>query len=77
MLTVTIPTPESRDAVRRAMRAAVERGSALLGIVENMVGGALQGTAADDLAAEFAVPIVARIPWHPTSETWTQLAAQL
>src|SRR5258706_12759967 len=31
-LTVTIPTPESRDAVRRAMRAAVEHGSDLLGI---------------------------------------------
>lgn len=77
VLTVTIPTPESRDAVRRAMRAAVDHGSALLGILENMVGGALHGTAADDLAAEFAVPVVARIPWHPTPETWTQLAAQL
>ncbi len=76
-LTVTIPTPESRDAVRRAMRAAVERGSELLGIVENMVGGALQGTAGDDLAAEFAAPVVARIPWHPTPDSWNQLAAQL
>ncbi len=77
VLTVTIPTPESRDAVRRAMRAAVERGSELLGIVENMVGGALQGTAGDDLAAEFAAPVVARIPWHPTPDSWNQLAAQL
>ncbi len=77
VLTVTIPTPESRDAVRRAMRAAVERGSELLGIVENMVGGALHGTAGDDLAAEFAAPIVARIPWHPTPDTWNRLAAQL
>jgi ATP-binding protein involved in chromosome partitioning len=77
VLTVTIPTPESRDAVRRAMRAAVERGSALLGIVENMVGGELRGTAGDDLAKEFGVPVLARVPWHPTPDTWNQLAATL
>jgi len=77
VLTVTIPTPESRDAVRRAMRAAVERGSALLGIVENMVGGELRGTAGDDLAKEFGVPVLARIPWHPMPDTWNQLAAAL
>jgi ATP-binding protein involved in chromosome partitioning len=77
VLTVTIPTPESRDAVRRAMRAAVDHGSDLLGIVENMVGGELKGTAGDDLAAEFATPVVARIPWHPTPDTWNRLAARL
>jgi len=77
VLTVTIPTPESRDAVRRAMRAAVDHGSELLGIVENMVGGELKGTAGDDLAAEFATPVVARVPWHPTPDTWNQLARQL
>lgn len=77
VLTVTIPTPESRAAVRRAMRAAVERGSELLGIVENMVGGELKGSAGDDLAAEFVTPVVARIPWHPTPDTWNRLAAQL
>ncbi len=77
VLTVTIPTPESRDAVRRAMRAAVDRGSELLGIVENMVGGELHGSAANELAAEFATPVVARIPWHPTPDTWNRLAAQL
>lgn len=77
VLTVTIPTPESRDAVRRAMRAAVDHGSALLGIVENMVGAELKGTAGDDLAAEFATPLVARIPWHPTPDTWNRLASQL
>jgi ATP-binding protein involved in chromosome partitioning len=77
VLTVTIPTPESRDAVRRAMRAAVDHGSELLGIVENMVGGELKGTAGDDLAEEFATPVVARIPWHPTPDTWNQLARQL
>jgi ATP-binding protein involved in chromosome partitioning len=77
VLTVTIPTPESRDAVRRAMRAAVDHGSELLGIVENMVGGELKGTAGDDLAAEFATGVVARIPWHPTPDTWNRLATQL
>src|SRR6266487_1062022 len=77
VLTVTIPTPESRDAVRRAMRATVDRGSELLGIVENMVGGELHGSAANELAAKFATPGVARIPWHPTPDTWNRLAAQL
>src|SRR2546421_6899714 len=74
VLTVTIPTPESRDAVRRAMRAAVERGSPLAGIVENMVGGEFRGTAGDDLATEVATPVVARIPRHPTPHTWHPLA---
>jgi ATP-binding protein involved in chromosome partitioning len=77
VLTVTIPTPESRDAVRRAMRAAVERGSELLGIVENMVGGELRGSAGDDLATEFKVPVLARIPWHPTPDAWSTLGTQL
>jgi ATP-binding protein involved in chromosome partitioning len=77
VLTVTIPTPESRDAVRRAMRAAVERGSRLLGVVENMVGEQFRGTAADDLAAEFAVPVLARVPWHPRPDTWDGLGARV
>src|SRR6058998_125227 len=77
VLTVTIPTPESRDAVRRAMRAAVERGSELLGVVENMVGSGFAGSAADDLGKEFGVPVLARIPWHPTPDTWSALGSQL
>jgi ATP-binding protein involved in chromosome partitioning len=77
VLTVTIATPESRDAVRRAMRAAVDRGSTLLGIVENMVGREFTGTAAEDLAKEFATPVLARIPWHPTPDTWSALAGRL
>ena len=77
VLTVTIPTPESRDAVRRAMRAALERGSPLLGIVENMVGGEYEGTAAKDLAEEFATQILARLPWHPTPDSWVALGARL
>ena len=77
VLTVTIPTPESRDAVRRAMRAAVDRGSQLLGIVENMTGQGFEGTAADDLAKEYSVPVLARIPWHPTPDTWDRLGRAL
>jgi ATP-binding protein involved in chromosome partitioning len=77
VLTVTIPTPESRDAVRRAMRAAVDRGSRLLGIVENMVGSQFVGSAGDDLAAEFGAPVLARVLWYPTPDTWTALGARL
>jgi len=77
VLTVTIPTPEARDAVRRAMRAAVDRGSQLLGIIENMTGHGFEGTAGDDLAKEFGVPVLARIPWHPTPDSWSALGAQL
>src|SRR6266496_1361328 len=77
VLTVTIPTPESRDAVRRAMRAAVERRAPLLGVVDNMVGGPFAGTAAADLSEEFGVPVLARIPWHPAPDTWNLLATRL
>lgn len=74
VLTVTIPTPESRDAVRRSMRTALERGSELLGIVENMAGGELRGSAGDDLAGEFRIKVVARLAWHPSIEDWNRLA---
>jgi ATP-binding protein involved in chromosome partitioning len=74
VLTVTIPTPESRDAVRRAMRAAVDRGSELMGIVENMVGPSFPGTAGDDLAREFGVPVLARVPFSPEPVVWDALA---
>ncbi len=77
VLTVTIPTAEARDAVRRAMRAARERGGRLLGIVENMTGGQFAGTAGADLAAEFAVPLLARVPWHPAPEVWRELGERL
>ncbi len=77
VLTVTIPTPESADAVRRAMRFAAERGAVLLGIVENMTGAPHAGNAGAELAAEFGVPVLARIPWHPTPDTWAELAGRL
>src|SRR5205085_82720 len=62
VLTVTIPTTESRDAVRRAMQFARERGAELLGVVENMVDGPFTGDAGEALAREFAIPLVARVP---------------
>jgi len=79
VLAVTIPTPESHDAVRRAMRGAVERGAQLLGVVENMVGGggAFSGTAGEDLSAEFGTPVLARISWHPAPSAWVELAGRL
>lgn len=75
VLTVTIPTAESRDAVRRAMRAAVDRGSALVGIVENMVGQVFAGTAAEDLSREFDVPVIARIPFHSSAAVWDAMTS--
>lgn len=77
VLVVTIPTPESRDAVARALRAALGRGARPLGVVENMVGGAFQGDAADTLAREFALQVLARVPFHPANAVWDELAARL
>jgi ATP-binding protein involved in chromosome partitioning len=75
VLTVTIPTAESRDAVRRALRAASGRGSQLLGVIENMAGEPFAGDAGEMLAREFDVPLLARIPFHPGAETWDALAS--
>ena len=77
VLAVTIPTSESRDAVRRALRAAIERGASVLGVVENMVDGPFRGSAADELASEFAIPVLARIPFHPGDEVWDGIARAL
>jgi ATP-binding protein involved in chromosome partitioning len=77
ILTVTIPTPESRDAVRRALRAALEREARMLGVIENMVNGTFAGAAGDELAAEFGIPVLARIPWHPAPGVWDDLARTL
>src|SRR5881296_2631948 len=38
VLAVTIPPPESEEAVRRALRAARDRGAPCLGVIENMTG---------------------------------------
>jgi len=70
VLAVTIPTPESRDAVRRALRGAIDRKATPLGVIENMVGGPFAGSAADELAAEFGIPVLARVPFHPGDHVW-------
>ena len=77
VLTVTIPTAESRDAVRRAMQFARDRGAELLGVVENMVDGPFAGDAGETLAREFGVPLLARIPWHPTPDVWDGVARSM
>jgi Mrp family chromosome partitioning ATPase len=73
---MTIPM-EPRDAVRRALRAAIDRGAGMLGVIENMVGGTFSGAAGDELAAEFGIPVLARIPWHPTAAVWGEVAASV
>jgi len=77
VLTVTIPTAESRDAVRRAMQFAQERGAELLGVVENMVDGPFTGDAGEALAREFAIPLVARVPFYPDLRVWDGLAQRM
>lgn len=77
VLVVTIPTPESRDAVRRAVRFAVERGAPVAGVVENMVGGPFAGDAGDALAREFEIPLLGRVPFHPGAEAWEDLARRI
>lgn len=77
VLTVTIPTPESQDAVRRAVRAAVACGATPLGVVENMAGPPHAGNAGEELAREFSIPLLARIPWHPAPDVWERLGARV
>src|SRR5213595_665855 len=76
-LAVTIPTPESRDAVRRALRAANDLKATPLGVVENMVGGPFAGSAADELAAEFGLPVLGRVPFHPSDDVWEGVARSM
>ncbi len=76
VLAVTLPSEESRRAVARAMRAAAGAGLRLVGVVENMSGYVCSGCATPrplfagdagaELAAEFGVPLVARLPFVPT-----------
>ncbi|MEO6445145.1 MAG: Mrp/NBP35 family ATP-binding protein [Gemmatimonadaceae bacterium] len=73
-IAVTIPSAESHASVRRAMLAAQRAGVPLLGVIENMSGYACDGCATTrplfagnagvELAEEFAVPLLARIPFR-------------
>jgi ATP-binding protein involved in chromosome partitioning len=74
-IAITLPSEESRRSVARAMRAAHSNGVRLLGIVENMSGYAcaacqqtrplFDGDAGRELASEFGVPLLARLPFIP------------
>lgn len=77
VLTVTIPTVESADAVRRTLHAARERGARLLGVIENMAGPQFPGDAGETLAREFAIPLLARIPFNPGDAVWQALGERL
>jgi len=77
VLAVTIPTPESADAVRRALAAVRDRGAPCIGVVENMTGGPFAGGAGDALAAEFGIPVLARVPFHPTDHVWDGIVPRL
>jgi Mrp family chromosome partitioning ATPase len=59
------------------MQFARERGAELIGVVENMVGGGFTGRAGEELACEFGVPVLARIPWHPSLDAWDGVARRL
>ena len=72
---VTIPSEESRHSVERSIRTALDAKIRVLGVVENMSGyqcahcqhdGPLfEGNAGDELAREFGVPLLGRIPFTP------------
>lgn len=72
---VTIPSAASRDAVARSLDLARRRGIPVHGVIENMSGarcgacGALgplhAGSAGEDLAGRFGVPLLTRLPFDP------------
>lgn len=74
---VTIPSGESRRSVARTLRALLDGGQTLLGVIENMTGYACPGcgevsplfvgAAGADLAAEFGVELLGRIPFDPSA----------
>lgn len=84
-IAVTIPSDESHASVQRAMQAARSQGVPLLGVVENMSGyecaGCMEtrplfgGDAGAELAREFDVPLLARIPFRASSGTWAGVRA--
>jgi ATP-binding protein involved in chromosome partitioning len=78
VIAVTIPSDESHRSVERAMRGAQDRGLTILGLIENMsgyrcrecqvTGPLLPGDAGARLAAQFAVPLLARLPFVPDAD---------
>lgn len=84
VLAVTIPSEESRLAVRRSLELARDMKLRLLGVVENMagyrctecgkVGPLFSGTAGEALAGEFGVPLLGRLPFNPPAAALDALA---
>jgi ATP-binding protein involved in chromosome partitioning len=84
LVAVTIPSLESRDAVRRTLLLARERGVPLLGVVENMAAHvcpscgdehpAFAGEAGRLLAEDFAMPLLGRLPFGPSDAALDGLA---
>ena len=72
---VTIPSSVSGDAVGRSIDLAKSRGLPVIGVIENMSGALCEecgaasspfaGSAGDDLASGFDVPLLARLPFDP------------
>ncbi|MBI3982925.1 MAG: P-loop NTPase [Gemmatimonadetes bacterium] len=72
-VSVTLPTDESYQSVRRAMASAQDAGIRLLGVIENMSGyrcpscGSTEplfpGSAGSRLAEDFGVPLLAQVPF--------------
>jgi len=77
-IAVTIPSDESRRSVSRTLRAVIDAGQRVVGIVENMsgyrcptcdvVGPLFSGTAGAALAAEFGVPSLGSVPFDPSAD---------
>jgi ATP-binding protein involved in chromosome partitioning len=72
---VTIPSEEATRSVRRAIRSAADNGIRVLGVVENMSGyrcaecgdtqALFEGGGGEQLAREFGVPLLGRVPFDP------------
>ncbi|MFQ5703861.1 MAG: P-loop NTPase [Gemmatimonadales bacterium] len=77
VVAVTIPSEESRRSVERSLHRVRESGVEIIGLVENMsgyrcgscgvTGNLYGGDAGADLADQFSVPLLGRIPFEPSS----------
>lgn len=77
LVAVTLPSAASGASVRRSLRVAAQRGAPVLGVVENMSGYACRacgapgplfpGRAGEELAEEFGVPLLGRVPFDPAA----------
>jgi len=75
VIVVTVPTLVSQAVVKKAIRAAQERGDPLLGVVENMAGyvcpacGTLSplfpGDNVQDMVRTMDLPLLGRVPFDP------------